>query len=185
MKKSLSFSSVIIVLLLVAVVAMSVGFAAFSSNLDINGTASVESSTWNVKFQEDSYQETSGSVTVDAGNRSISATSMSYSVTLTEPGDFYEFTISVENAGTFDAQLSGITMSSLTAEQAKYLTYTVSYNGNNYNATQSDLNIDLLRTATAPVKVRVEYIQPADPNDLPSSVQSINLNATLNFVQKA
>ena len=75
-------------------------------------------------------------------------------------------------------------MSSLTTEQAKYLTYTVSYNGTSYTTTQSNLNIDLLSSATAPVKVRVEYIQPDNPADLPSSVQEISLNATLNFVQK-
>lgn len=184
MKKNISFSTVTIVLLSVAVIAMSVGFANFSSNLTINGTTKVESSSWNVSFQEDSYQETSGSVTVSEPNRSISATSMTYNVTLAEPGDFYEFTINVQNSGTFDAQLSGITMSSLTTEQAKYLTYTVSYNGTSYTTTQSNLNIDLLSSASVPVKVRVEYIQPDVPTDLPSSEQTISLNATLNFVQK-
>lgn len=184
MKKSISYSTVIIVLLGVAIVAMSIGFAAFASNLTIEGSASVESSNWNIGFQEDSYQETSGSVTVQPENRTIEGTSMTYDVTLSEPGDFYEFTINVENKGTFDAQLSGITMSSLTTEQAKYLTYTVSYNGTSYTTTQSNLNIDLLSSATAPVKVRVEYIQPDNPADLPSSVQEISLNATLNFVQK-
>lgn len=185
MKKSISFSSVTIILLVVAIVAMSVGFAAFASNLKIEGTTSVESSNWNIAFQEDSYQETEGSVTVSDEDRSIAGTSMTYNVTLTQPGDFYEFTINVENKGTFDATLTGITLSSLTPEQAKYLTYTVSYNGSSYTTTQDSLNIDLLNSATAPVKVRVEYIQPASPEDLPSQVQQISLNATLNYVQKS
>ena len=183
MKKNISISTITIILLLVAIVAMSVGFAAFSSNLTINGTAAVESSNWNISFVEESYKETADSVTVASGNRTIGATSMTYNVSLTEPGDFYEFTINVENAGTFDALLDSVTLSTLTAEQAKYLTYKVFYNGNEYSSTTSSLSIPLASKATAPVKVRVEYIQPENHTDLPSSTQNITLTASLDFVQ--
>ena len=182
MKKSIGFSAVIIGLLVVAIVAMSVGFAVFSSNLEINGTTTVQSTNWNIQFDEDSYEETVGSETTTP---SFNVTSMTYAVTLTEPGDFYEFTVNVENTGTFDAQLTGITMTDLTPEQEKYLTYTLTYANTPYTSSQSSLAIDLAHGSTTPVKVRVEYIQPNDPADLPDETTPITLNATLNYVQKA
>ena len=182
MKKSIGFSAVIIGLLVVAIVAMSVGFAVFSSNLEINGKTTVESSTWNIQFDEESYSETMGSETTTP---EFNVTSMTYAVTLTEPGDFYEFTVNVENNGTFDAQLTGITLTDLTPEQEKYLTYTLTYASTPYTSSQSNLSIDLAHGSTAPVKVRVEYIQPENPADLPSETTPITLNATLNYLQKA
>ena len=125
MKKGMNFSVVVIGLLVVAIVAMSIGFASFAQNLNITGNTTVQSTSWNVQFKTDSYSETAGSMTVDTGNRVINATSMTYNVTLSKPGEFYEFTIDVENTGTFDAQLEGITMSSLTTEQQKYLVYKI------------------------------------------------------------
>ena len=182
MKKSIGFSAVIIGLLVVAIVAMSVGFAFFSSNLEINGKTTVESSTWNIQFDEESYSETMGSETTTP---EFTVTSMTYAVTLTEPGDFYEFTVNVENNGTFDAQLTGITLTDLTLEQEKYLTYTLTYASTPYTSSQSALAIDLASGSTAPVKVRVEYIQPENPEELPSETTPITLNATLNYSQKA
>ena len=187
MKKGVGFSAVLIVLLVVAVVAMSIGFAAFSQNLPINGTATVQSSNWSVQFKTDSYSETPGSIQVDTGNRTLNATSMTYEVTLAEPGDFYEFTVTVENSGTLDAQLSGITMSTLTESQQKYLKYEITYDGGStYTQTTSGLNVELLHGDTADVKVRVEYVQPDNPEDLPTTgPEQISLTATLNYTQKA
>ena len=185
MKKGMNFSALIIILLAVAVFAMSVGFASFAQNLDYNGTANIQSTSWNVQFKNESYAETPGSVTVSAENRVLNATTMTYNVYLETPGDFYEFTVDVENSGTFDAQLSGITMSTLTEEQQKYLVYKITYNGQEYTATNASVGVDLLSGETETVKVRVEYIQPDNPEDLPSTQQVITLNATLAYVQKA
>ena len=186
MKKNLNYSSITIMLLAVAVIVMSVGYANFSKSLTINGTASVGASSWSLKFVEDSYTETSGSVTVSETDRTIAETSMSYSVSLSEPGDFYEFTMNVQNAGTFDASLTGITLSELTETEKKYLVYEVYYNGTKYDTTTTGLTgIELTSGATVPVKVRIQYIQPTNAADLPSAEASITLNASLSFSQKA
>ena len=62
MEKKISYSGLVVVVLAVAVLVMSVGFAVFSTNLSINGTAQVSSSSWQVEFDESSYEETVGSV---------------------------------------------------------------------------------------------------------------------------
>ena len=192
MKKNINYSSITMLLLVVAVVVMAVGFANFSNNLNIKGTTTVSGASWNVGFVSDSYEESSGSLSVAEGDRSISNLSMTYKVTLSKPGDFYEFTVDVKNSGTFDASLTGITMTSLTEAQSKYLTYKVYYNGTEYTATNSNIsNVVLNCTDTettdnvAKVKVRVEYIQPASADDLPSTAQEIELQATLSYLQKA
>lgn len=174
----------VIAILAVAVLTMSVGFAAFTQTLDISGNVSVASSSWNIQFDTSSYQESAGSVTVAADNRTISGTSMTYNVTLTKPGDFYEFTVNVKNTGTFDANLTGITMSPLTTEQSKYLTYEIDYNSNTYTSTQTGLSISLANTSgVVPVKVKVSYVQPENPADLPSSEVTIPLTASLTYNQ--
>ena len=184
MEKKKNTQMFVIAILAVAVLTMSVGFAAFTQTLDISGNVSVASSSWNIQFDTSSYKESSGSVSIAADNRTISGTSMTYNVTLTKPGDFYEFTVNVKNTGTFDANLTGITMSSLTTEQSKYLTYEIDYNGNTYTSTQTGLSIALANTSgVVPVKVKVSYVQPENPADLPSSEVTIPLTASLTYNQ--
>lgn len=165
---------------------MTVGFALYTSVLTINGTATVKSNTWSVHYVDTTYAESTGSKA--ATSKTITDTDVTYSVTLDKPGDFYEFTIDVINDGSFNANLKSITMSTLTEAQAKYLTYTVTYDGTAYNATQTGLS-NLLPYAsgsnTKTVKVRVEYIQPEKSSDLPATPADVTLTASLDYEQSA
>ena len=182
MEKKISYSGVVITVLVLAVLVMSIGFAAFSANIQLNGTAQVSNSKWHVYLDDSTYEKTVGSVEPTEAP-DIQETSMTYSVNLTKPGDFYEFTIHVKNDGTFDANLTGITMSSI-AEHQNYLKYTVTYDGTEYNTTTSSLSLPLVaETGDKEVKVRVEYVQPSDATQLPSDVKTVTLNATLNYAQ--
>ena len=181
MGKEKNAQTLIIAVLAVAVLVMSVGFAAYSQNLTINGTATVKSASWNIHFNNSQYTETTGSV--QATSHSITDTTMTYTVTLNEPGDFYEFTINVVNDGTIDAVLSSINLTELTAEQQKYITHVVTYNGTDYSADQSNLSVPLNAGGTATVKVRVTYILPDSSSDLPSDDQTITLEAVLGYSQ--
>lgn len=186
MVKQKNTQIVIIAVLAVAVLVMSVGFAAsaYTKNLSVNGSnVNVQASKWDVHFDSTSYTESAGSVV--ANSKTLTGTNMTYDVTLTKPGDFYEFTVAVENLGTFDANLTALTMSGLTTEQSKYLVYTIDYNGTQYTSSQSSISgVTLSKTdGTAPVKVRVEYVQPADSTQLPTTDQTISLTAALTYTQ--
>lgn len=187
MKKKISYSSITILLLAVAVVVMSIGFAGFSEQLKIEGTAEVGMSSWDVAFEEDSFSATTGSVEVNPGDDGLvlGNLSMSYNVTLNKPGDFYEFTINIKNSGTFNATLTGITMSALTETQKKYLTYEVTYDKTTYTESQTGLSVALNSSAFVPVKVRVAYVQPANASDLPAKAENINLNVSFDYSQAA
>ncbi len=186
--KKINASSLAILFLSIAFVVMSVGFAAYAQTLNINGSATFKKALWKVQFQDNSYAETTGSV--EATSKTLNATTFTYAVTL-KPGEFYESTVDVENAGTFDAVLNSITMSpTLTEAQKKYIKYTVTYDSTEYAASTSDLNNELLAsTSDTPnekkCKVRVEYVLPENAADLPTEEDvTLNLTAALNYVQK-
>ena len=188
MKSTRKIQNVMMVLLGITVLVMSIGFAtsAYTENLQINGSdVTISGAKWDVHFKEgeNNYQETSGSV--KANDYTLTGTTFTYDVTLTKPKDFYEVTIIVENAGTFDANLTSLTMTSLTEEQSKYLTYTVTYDNDEYKESNTNITGVLLEknNQTASVKIRLEYIQPELETDLPEQEQTLSLTATLNFTQ--
>ena len=164
MNKKRNGQILIITILSVTVLFMSVGFAAFSQNLNINGTVNVEAAKWSVHFNKTTYTEKENSVT--ASSPSVGETSITYEVTLEKPGDFYSFDIDVINDGSFDAQLTKITMSELTEAQSKYLKYTVTYDGTPYTQTTDNLNNTIIaKTGTKKVNVKVEYILPDNSDE--------------------
>lgn len=185
MEKKKNTQILIIVLLSVAILFMSVGYATFASQLNIAGTATVKANRWSVHYVTDSYSESTNSVQASAHN--ITATDFTFTATLTKPGDFYEATANVINDGTFNAQLSSLTMSTLTAAQQKYITYKVYFDGVEYSASATGLSQSLpyaTGTNTKVVKVRAQYIQPENSADLPTAQDdSVTLTASLNFTQ--
>lgn len=181
MKKQKNAQIIILSLLLAAVIFTTVGFAAYTQNLNIGGTVAVEKSKWSIHFDQSSYQlgTDSKAVTVDM----ISDTNIKFTSTLSKPGDHCAFSIQAVNDGTFDAVLNQLEMSSLSAEQSKYLTYTVSYGGTNFTNTNNSLSTALNKDARSDVVVRVEYVAPTDPAELPSSDVTVNLSLKLVYNQ--
>ena len=93
--------------LLVLLVCITLGYAALRTGLNINGTANVASSSWNVHFEN--YQmsnATNITPTTEPEIIGTTTTSISYEVDLDEPGDLYEFSVEVVNGGSLDANIS-------------------------------------------------------------------------------
>ena len=184
MQKQKNLQLAVIGVLSFAVLFMSVGFAAYSQTLNITGAANVSANKWSIHFVPSSYQLADGSKSqksIDFGD-----TAITYSVDLAKPGDYYAFNINVINDGTFNAVLQKITMSSLTAAQQKYLTYTVTYNGRTYTSTTDNI-MDALPIATGSntktATVKVAYVQPDNASDLPQQAVSVNLSVAFDYVQ--
>ena len=181
MDKQNRFQTILLLVLVAAVVCMSIGFAAYSRVLNINGTVNVSSSKWSVHFDPTTFQETAGSVeatTVNAGD-----TVISFSAALNNIGDKYEFDVNVVNDGTLDAKLKSITLSGLTTEQENYINYVVIYDGTDYYMTTENLNNVIAAEGTKSVHVLVQYVQPTDPEDLPQDDVQLNLTAAFNYEQ--
>ena len=92
---------------LILVLVITLGYAALRTGLNINGTANVSSSSWNVHFEN--YQMSNATNITPTTEPTITGTttkSISYEVDLEQPGDLYEFTVEVVNGGSLDALIS-------------------------------------------------------------------------------
>ena len=124
--------------LLVAIIAMAVGYAALAQQLTINGTAQV-SSTWDVKFTSISAGTASNSAGVasTATNKTppkITNTTATFDVEFQTPGDTMEYDIIVTNNGSLDAKLANVVATASSADGSGDLQLTEA-NGINYEIT--------------------------------------------------
>ena len=109
---------IIIVSLCVVVCIMAVGFAAFSTTLNINGTSSIESN-WKVVFTNIQELNKSSGVTIN-NPPTASGTTATFDVDLEKPGDSIEYQITVENQGTLDAIIEDINASETGSDAIKF-----------------------------------------------------------------
>ena len=157
MEKERGAKVIAVIALLVAVAGLTIGYAAYSSTLTVNGTANVDPADWNVKFA----YTTGSSLTAEATGNAVEVTAPTLSdtavsgfdVTLKAPGDSITYKFSVKNTGSLDATLGTFTMgtlscapndgSSITQEDAtklcNELQYTLKYADNSEITTGTTL----------------------------------------------
>ena len=165
--------------LVLLVVALGLGYAYINSDLNINGTAQVNSANWDVHWAN--VQVSTGSVSASSPTIS-NQTTVNYSVTLNTPGDYYEFTVDAVNGGsidamidTIDSKLNGATITTL----PDYLKYTVTYE----DGVELQANHLLASNSTETYKIRVEYRDDIELNQIPASNQTLSLQLTITYRQ--
>ena len=168
---------IVLFLLLVLIFTLTVVYAALSTTLNITGNAEVSAASWDIYL--DNVQLNSHSVTPAVPTIS-NKTTASFSTTLTNPGDFYEFTIDVVNDGSIDAMIDSVTKTpELSDTQKKYLNYTVEYqNGEAINTKQLVMKESFVR-----LKVKVEFRKDISASDLPTQSETLSLSFRVNYVQ--
>ena len=118
MEKERGAKVIAIVALLIAVVGLTVGYAAYSSTLTINGTATVDPASWKVNFgykTGDSLTgKTTGYATENTAPKLADTTISGFDVTLKAPGDSVTYNFLIKNSGTLNAKLANFTMGTLT-----------------------------------------------------------------------
>ena len=140
-----SKKTVLLIVLGFGITAMTIAFAALSTNLRISGTASVPSTTWNIHFQNWAV-DTASTVTVGSNIQqntavypSISTLENSMSlkpnvtkvenidVTLYQPGDYAKYTFQIINEGSIDASLDNFekALTCASGEDCSHISYTV------------------------------------------------------------
>ncbi len=188
MRQEKGMQTTIIAVMAIAILVMSIGFAAYSQNLNINGNATFSKAKWSVHFDTASYAETANSTAHPASTPTPTTTDMSYTVTLDQPGKKYEFTIDVVNEGTMDANLKSITITPNPSPVPVYVSHTVNYNGTDYTSTNGSITgVTLPKEANSTpgrhtVKVTVEYLTPADYHDLPENAdQTVTFTVSLGY----
>ena len=171
-KKQIYMASIFTLALVIGV-----GYAFLTSTLNITGNTKIKENSWDVHFEN--FQPTTGSVTATSAGIDTNKTSVNYTVTLSKPGDFYEFTVDAVNEGTIDAMIGSLSNTGLTARQLQYMTYTVTYLDGIEIAQNQALPADSSET----FKVRVEYKKDISVSDLPEDDQQITLTFSATYVQ--
>ena len=153
----------IVILLLVIIAGLSIGFAALSSQLKVQGTSTISDSTWDIGIDDDGTGGTGGievpsgetatinpsnpeSLTPDDGiptpenpnpNGAIiwmDGNTVYFKHILKQPGDIFTFNVTYTNNGTINAKVANVTKSELNATAKNFMTYTATYsNGNEIN----------------------------------------------------
>ena len=159
-------NNIIIASLCGVLVLMGIGYAAFASQLKINGTSSI-SSNFNVLITD----ITSGSIVGDASNATEPThtdTTATFSTNLVSPGDSITYTITVENRGSIDAVLTGIEVNTGNNEAIEFITSGIE---------EGDV---LLKETTDELKVKVTYSNSvtSQPENTTSTI-----TVTLNYEQ--
>ena len=168
------------IILILLVVCLGIGYSYLNTELNINGTANINSANWNVYWNN--VQVESGSVTAPTPTIDSDKTTVSYTVTLEKPRDYYEFTVDAVNAGTIDAminsidfKLNGVTITTL----PDYLGYTVTYE----DGIELEPNHLLAANSTETYKVNIKYRDDIELNQIPATNQTISLQLTVIYRQ--
>ena len=164
---------------LVLVASLGVGYAAFSTTLEVNGDAIIKNSSWNIQLSGLTVK--TGSVTPTTPATITGGNTVTFAANLAEPGDFYEFNVNVVNSGTMDAKLNGINISpALTSAEQAYLEYSVTYSDD----TAIQPNDVLNHGATRTFKVSMKYKDGIDPSLYSLVDKNFNIAVTFDYVQQ-
>ena len=116
----------VILVLVLALISLGIAFAAFSTTLTINGSGTVQATNWSIVFEGRTSistidaPQTSGSATeVTRPTIKNDATEIStYSVSLSTPGDSITYKFKIHNKGSFDGNISAMTVSGVSRPSA-------------------------------------------------------------------
>lgn len=180
MNRDRNFRMVAIIALCLAVVGLTIGYAALNQTLDIKNKTTLKGTRWSIKFDDTTLstpQITGSAAVVNAAT--ISNTEITVDVSLTKPGDEIYYTFDVTNDGNIDAELgTAPTLPDLTLATEKNVTYLLTYS----NGTEIQQGDDLDAGASRTLKLLVKYDE--DATEVQTSDVPLTLNAQLYYVQK-
>ncbi|MBQ3307331.1 MAG: hypothetical protein IJG68_03955 [Bacilli bacterium] len=153
------------------IIILGVVYAILQANLQINGTAKIKENTWDIHFDNIEVNEDSVAIGTEDIPASIDPENnckVDFEVTLSLPGDFYEFTVDVVNSGTIDGMIGTlektlIINNEIVSEVPDYLNYTVTYEDD----TEILENHLLAINTTETFKIRLEF--KTDIEELPET----------------
>ena len=182
--------NILLGILIVGVVSMTVAFAALSTNLSINGTASLPATSWNIHFAN-GVDNTSGTHASGKTNRGtitglqFAATSISnFTATLYQPNDEVVYNFDIVNEGTIAGQLDNFTKT-LTCNSANcdMITYTITCEDASHNdANQSDYI--LASGASVSCEMKIKYNDQTNSNNGVYSQGAVSATATATWLYK-
>lgn len=161
------------------IVAITILIFIISSVFSMAGATTLNNSKWNLYFENIKITDGSVKATMEPTITGSSKSEITYCVNLSVPGEFYEFTVDVTNAGTEDAIVSEVNGNRLTSQQEKYLSYEVMY----MDGTQVKQYDKLKAGTTEKLRIRLEFKKDITADDLPKEDTTLTLSLNTYYVQ--
>ena len=186
-KKQITTYFILFSLLLIGVV-----YAILQANLQINGTAKIQANTWDVHF--DNIQINANSVAIGTGDSAATIDpenncKVDFEVTLSIPGDFYEFTIDVVNAGTIDGMIGELNKTlkvnnETVSETPDYLNYLVTYADGMEILENHKLSAGVTETYKVKLEFKTDIEELPEATTISTSLEPQYIQADGNAVRK-
>lgn len=189
---------VVVIVLVIAIISLGIAFAAFSTNLTIGGTATIQASNWKIFFASSaSGTEPSSATALPAGNittngtatsttASLAATSFTFGATLKTPGDYVIYKFYARNTGDYNAIISNTITPAITCKYAdetsaqtfcnSHVTYGIYKNSACTQAVAKDQTLNSGTNAEYYVKILLNDNFNSNGSDLPT--QAVTVTAT-------
>ena len=192
----------IIAVLVISIISLGVAFAVFSTTLNINGSASVEATNWDIFFTtENDGANPTQTTTVPEANitpsgtatnnlATIVATTFTWSANFKSPGDKIIYTIYVKNGGNYNARVSNISMPTITCttdpkSACSELSYGLYTDTQGQNALSTSFTVDAGDTEVFYLiaELSEDYGGTSGANLVTTDVTSSTISATVTFEQ--
>ena len=183
----------LVIALVVVLLALAVGYAAFSQNLTITGTATAKGD-FDIVFVSPSVTPGTNDATnnvVNTANLSDSNHKLTVTVTLTKPGDSETVNVYVKNNSSLTAaKITGITITPDTANSTTGVTLTENNPSYTFGVIQANLNATPFATTDANLAAKATTTSPYaltftwDENDTTANVNQVfAFNITITYSQ--
>ena len=162
-------------------VGMTVGFAALNTTLQLIGTLNISRTTWDIHW-ENPTKVGGVNATQEVHLKQNDNTTVEYQVKLTNPGDYYEFTVDAKNDGTIDGMITNISnkvYENNVEVNPTYLESTITY----ADGATIENNHLLASGKKETYKVKVMYKTGLTPDQLPDSEKTYNYRFTVTYMQ--
>lgn len=163
MERKKDVRNILLGVMVVALLVMTVGYAALSQNLTVNANATIADAKWKVRITNIKFDENASSISSSSSTQSLDpaeavendgSTGAKFDVTLGAPGDKAVYVVTVTNLGTIAAELNQITdLTAINAAEPKDIKFTV---------TEAEDNTPILAAnGTHKYTVTVEWVSTA------------------------
>ena len=166
--------------LLVAIIGLTVAFAAMSRTLIINGTATIDSAKWDIHFANPLLKSKKGDAReVSAPVISEDGGELTLKVGLRKPQDEIVYNVDVVNSGDIDAEITKIDYPELSEEHAKIIEFEAVYDDGSSIALAQELKA----SESKKVKITIRFKDVTDESLLASEAYDIPLTFKNHYTQ--
>lgn len=124
--RSRNITSLLLVCLFFVVISIGIGYAYVRDSLSLNGNSTLASNSFNVYFDNIVINKETARVNT-AANIYNDGKSVGFNVTLTKPGDTYDFYVDVVNGGSIDAMVGIVPSIEIPDEYKDVVLYKITY----------------------------------------------------------